>query len=126
MLKATCGLLLLTGVLVTGCASTAMSENDAQAVKSAVSDVDNFCDVVDGKKSVRLDAFDELDRDAAKAVKRLISVYKKNPTGKYNPGSTRDENSQSIRDLLQELSNKLSTCDPKESSKITRALKNTT
>ncbi len=125
MLKVACGLLVLTGALVVGCDATDISESDAQTVNSAVSDVDTFCDVVDGKKSVSLDSFDELDQDAANAVKRLISVYKKDPAGTYIPANVRDEKSRSIRDLLQELSNRLSSCDPKDSSKIMRALKDT-
>ena len=118
--------LAFASLFASGCGATDITGSDARVVEAAISDVDTFCDVVDGKTSVSLNAYDKLVGNASISVKKLISVYKKDPTGTFSSGEDKDKNSQTVSELLRQIGDRLSTCDPAQANKIRKAISRTT
>ncbi len=114
--------LAIGSLLIIGCSATDISDHDAKVIETATADVDEFCDVVDGEKSVSLDSYGKLDENASNAVKKLISVYKKDPTGTFSPDGDDEKSSQSTGELLLSMEQKLASCDPSQAKKIRKAL----
>ncbi len=114
--------LAYVSLFAAGCGATDVTDRDAKIVETAISDVDKFCDVVDGKKSVSLDSYDRLDESASSSVKKLISLYDKDPNGTYSPDGDEDKNSQTIGELLRGLGERLASCDPAQANRVRKAM----
>lgn len=114
--------LLTVSLVFIGCGTENLSASDSRSLLRATAQISDFCDVVDGDRSVSLSAYNKLDSDSSKAVKKLLAIYRKYPEATVITEGNGSDDGQSIYEELDRVRRKLSTCDPKEANKIAGAL----
>lgn len=114
--------LLTVSLVFIGCGTENISVSDSRSLQRATKQISEFCDVVDGDSSVSLSAYDKLDSDSSKAVKKLLAIYRKYPEATVVTKEKSSGKGQSIYEELDRVRKKLSSCDPKDANKIAGAL----